>query len=280
MKKIIVTGITLVSLSLLTIVSARSAKGQSSNRTFNLPSQAKELNPGVFDLGTSFDKGEKVQGLAILHPKPAVGLNHKPNHKPGGGDTIACYTFIANGARWRETEGFYIDPVNQDGYPEASVVSDISAGMSTWESQIAFNIFGTNLGAADVDGMDTVSTDGKNEIMFGDISEPGTIGVTVVWYTVGGPPWSRRIVEHDMMFEDPDYTWGNAGPTTETVLGDPNIMDFLNIATHELGHSAGMGDVYDASCSQETEYGYGQRGETKKRTLNTEDITGIKLLYK
>ena len=270
------TSVTICSVLLLAFTAVGNVKGQQSSRTFGLPPQARQINPGVFDLGTSFDHNEKVQGLAILHPRPAVSQS-KPNYKPGGASS--CYGFIANGRRWRETEGYYLDPVNSDGYSSAEVLYDISAGMSTWDGQVSFSIFGNNLGNL-VDGMDSSATDGKNEIMFGDIQEPGTIGVTIVWYTVGGPPSSRRIVEFDMMFEDPDFNWGNAGATNESVLGDTNFMDFANISAHELGHAAGMGDVYDPSCSEQTEYGYGQEGETKKRTLNAADIAGIISLYR
>ena len=55
-------------------------------------------------------------------------------------------------------------------------------------------------------------------------------------------------------------------------------MDFENIATHELGHAVGLGDLYN-DCTEETMYGYASYGETKKRTLEAGDITGIKKLY-
>lgn len=81
-----------------------------------------------------------------------------------------------------------------------------------------------------------------------------------------------------MVFDD-EYTWGDAGPTSETELGDTSIMDLQNIATHEFGHAAGLDDLYESSCSEETMYGYAEAGETKKRTLNDGDIAGITELY-
>ncbi len=56
-------------------------------------------------------------------------------------------------------------------------------------------------------------------------------------------------------------------------------MDLQNIATHELGHGAGLIDLYDAVASEQTMYGYSTKGETKKRDLNTGDIAGIQDLY-
>ena len=55
-------------------------------------------------------------------------------------------------------------------------------------------------------------------------------------------------------------------------------MDFENIATHELGHSFGMGHP-DSTCIEETMYAYADFGETKKRVLNAGDIAGIQELY-
>ena len=56
-------------------------------------------------------------------------------------------------------------------------------------------------------------------------------------------------------------------------------MDLENIATHELGHSIGLGDLYTSSCAQETMYGYADFGEISKRDLNSGDILGISKLY-
>ena len=56
-------------------------------------------------------------------------------------------------------------------------------------------------------------------------------------------------------------------------------MDLQNIATHELGHSAGMGDLYSGSCSTQTMFGYSGYGEIIKRDLATGDIQGIRKLY-
>lgn len=80
------------------------------------------------------------------------------------------------------------------------------------------------------------------------------------------------------MFET-NHTWGYAGPTNETELGDLNVMDLQNIATHELGHGVGLADLYETSCSEVTMYGYSTEGETKKRTLEEPDIIGIQKLY-
>ena len=111
------------------------------------------------------------------------------------------------------------------------------------------------------------------------IAEDRVIAVCIVWYIKGGPPNQRGIIEFDIMFDDYDYTWGNAGETDEEGLGDTSVMDLQNIATYELGHALGLADLYCDEATEQTMYGYGEAGEAKKRTLNTGDIEGIKKLY-
>ena len=106
-----------------------------------------------------------------------------------------------------------------------------------------------------------------NAITFGNYPTAGVIAVTTVWYN----PATKSIVEFDLMF-DTDWTWGDA-----TV--NSTVMDLRNIATHEIGHGAGLADVYDVVCSAVTMYGYSNYGETQKRTLETPDLTGLQTLY-
>lgn len=203
------------------------------------------------------------------------GFSHKPNHNGGGGGTGKCYAFMSGGIKWKTTEPYVLDTTNGDGLSEEFVASSTEAGLNAWDDQVAFDIFGSRDIVSIVDGADTQSPDGKNEIFFGSIEDPGVIAVTIVWRTLVG----KTIVEYDMIFDDPDFTWGDAGPTDETGLGNTSVMDYQNVATHEIGHAAGLAHPSD-SCTEETMYRFAQAGETKKRTLNTGDIAGIKALYK
>ncbi|MDX1607881.1 MAG: matrixin family metalloprotease, partial [Candidatus Spechtbacterales bacterium] len=83
--------------------------------------------------------------------------------------------------------------------------------------------------------------------------------------------FNRELVEWDMVFDDVDFNW--------STTGDVNAMDFESISTHELGHAVGLADLYTSDCSEETMYGYATEGETKKRDLNSGDITGMSKLY-
>ena len=56
-------------------------------------------------------------------------------------------------------------------------------------------------------------------------------------------------------------------------------MDVQNIATHELGHSLNLSDVYGTADQEKTMYGFGTTEETKKCTLEAEDMAGIRWIY-
>ena len=255
-------------------------------KPFSLPPQAVEVAPGVFDLGISSDvDGVQVRGYAFVHPKKRERPSHKPGHErggPGGGkgdDGSDCFAFLAKGTYWKTIEDYIVDPANNDGVSDAYIRAYISNAIGQWETALGAPVFGDEDVAGTVDGADLISPDGKNEVLFGTFTDSRTVAVTIVWGVFGGPPFNRRLVEWDMVFNDPDYNWGNAGRTNETGLGDINVMDFLNVATHEIGHAVGLGHPSDA-CIEETMYRFTQNGETKRRTLHAGDIAGIQALYK
>ena len=150
------------------------------------------------------------------------------------------------------------------------VENAVNAGVAEWE-KYAGNIFGgesTNYAAEYIDSY----ADGNNTVSFGVYPNSGVIAITNVWGYFGGSPKTRELVEWDMLFNDAYFAFGDA-----TV--NPAVMDLQNIATHELGHSAGMDDLYNTACYLETMYGYSAEGETAKRDLHSGDITGIQKLY-
>lgn len=283
MKKISSISIFVVLILSITFVLAipefksASANGKA---VVNVPSHAVEVAPGLYDLGTTYDKqsGKVVQGYAFYKYKNDVGkakggIPGKPGS--GGGDTgtSSCYTFLSKDAKWKGTpENYIIDSSNLDGLSDSFVRNNIAFDIQKWEDAGSYNIIGDEIIGV-VDGADTVSTDGKNEVYFADVGSNGAIAVTIVWGIFYGPPSGRELVEWDQVYDDVDFEW------TEDALIDSSKMDFESIATHELGHSVGLGDLYDSLCSEMTMYGYGSEGETKARTLEDGDITGINKLY-
>ncbi len=79
------------------------------------------------------------------------------------------------------------------------------------------------------------------------------------------------MVEWDQVYDDVDFVWSSSG--------EAGTMDFENIATHELGHTFGLDDLFTDACSEETMFGFASLGETKKGSLEGGDVTGILELY-
>jgi hypothetical protein len=149
---------------------------------------------------------------------------------------------------------------------DVDVRAAIEAGAKEWDSHTSKAIFGAaTSGSASVSD-EAKSPDRVNEVTFGTFSDPDIIAQTTYWFNV-----RKEIVDFDIVFST-GFTWGDA-----TV--DASVMDFLNIATHELGHGFGLGDLYKDQWSTQTMYGYGTEGETIKRDLDTGDIAGIKAIY-
>jgi len=233
-----------------------------------------------------------VEGYAFVHYKKGYGKpgtvcgngvcepSENKNNCPadcGGGDdgedtdSTGCYEFLAKGAKWRQVEPYIVDPSNSEDLSSTFISTELASDIDKWESAANHNILGDEISGY-VDGADTKTMDDKNEVLFGDIAEEGAIGVTIIWGYFRGNPATRELLEWDMVFDDVDFDWSSSEESGK--------MDFENIATHELGHAVGMGDLYEDQCSEQTMYGYATNGETKKRTLEAGDIAGIQELYK
>ena len=262
-KTIIALCMVFVLMTSVGFVVAGKNQQQKQDNEFALPDNAVEVSQGVFYLGKALDKGKFVEGYAFL-----IKDNKAKKAKPS--KESSCYAFLARGAKWKTVEDYLVNPINSDGLDEGFIQGNLASSIIKWETASGVNILGNEISGI-VDGADFEATDGKNEVMFEDLGETSTIAFAVVWGTFSAPKPFRELVEWDMVFND-YYSWGDATNTS-------GVMDFENIATHELGHAVGMGDLYNTECSEQTMYGYSTEGETKKRTLESGDIAGIQVLY-
>ncbi|UCG46373.1 MAG: matrixin family metalloprotease [Phycisphaerales bacterium] len=220
-----------------------------------------------------------LERIVFIHrPKPREAPRARPDKPvkpPKPPKDVQCYELMA--AKWKDLPAdLTIDP-EFSGLTDGDVVAAISAGATEWDSWTAAGLFGSTQVVED-GSWDTATPDGRNEMVFADYDDPGVIAVTIIWGYFTGRPSNRRIIEFDILF-DTDFNWGDAGETNETELGDTTVMDLWNIATHEVGHGLGLSDLYESTCTEVTMYGYSQNGETKKRTLDQADKTGIQELY-
>jgi len=166
-----------------------------------------------------------------------------------------------NDIKWNTSNVTYY--INSSGGPFDSL-SAIQEAMQTW-TDVATSIF------TFVDGGTTTSTayginDGVNIVVFGPMGTTGTLAENYFWYY----KFSGQMIDSDIKFNT-DYPWATDG--------SPGAYDVQNIGTHEFGHSLSLDDLYKSADSEKTMYGYAGRGETKKRTLDQDDIDGITYLY-
>ena len=115
------------------------------------------------------------------------------------------------------------------------------------------------------------SFDGKNIIAWGRTSG-SALGVTYTWYY----PSTGLVAETDTILNK-KFSWSWSG--NNGGCADSNSYDAQDILTHELGHWMGLDDEYTSNFIDNTMYGYGSKGEIKKDTLTTGDITGVSLIY-
>ena len=174
--------------------------------------------------------------------------------KEGDISETSCYGFLAGSKpRWNWTEDYI--------YNDGSLSGPFSDAVAIWENPVSGDIFGAgNSGSGYTWGV----YDYVNSISSGDYPEEGVLAVTAIWFR------GKNIYEYDIMF-DTDYAWGD-------VTINPNVFDLPTVALHELGHGAGLGDLYDVACKDNVMYGYISLGE-EKRILVDGDIIGIQKLY-
>ena len=210
-----------------------------------------------------------IDGLALFHHRGGHG-----GGPGGGGDKdVKCYAHIVKKVKWENAEDYIVDPSNNAGLSETTVETNIANAIAEWEDPngdgfVALDILGDKISGTIDRSLIGIDTNDKNEILFGDIAQEGAIAVNILWYLRGGP--DRGLVEWDQVYDDADFKW--------SFTGADGAMDFLNIATHEVGHATGMAHP-DNSCTEETMYYQSGFGETKKQSIESGDIAGILDLY-
>jgi len=173
--------------------------------------------------------------------------------------TDTCYKLL--GYKWTDKIQYSIQ---ESGFPALS--SSIKISASTWDSETNKELFNEVFPLTSGKTWGGVR-DYVNLVTYGDYPQEGVIAVTITWYTMG---LTKRAVESDILF-DTDFNWGTDG--------NPNVMDLQNIATHEIGHTLGLNDLYTSSCNTVTMYGYSWEGDITKRGLASSDIIGLQKIY-
>lgn len=226
----------------------------------------------VFAFAGKPDKAPRtLEKKVFIHYKKGYG---KPDwvadKKPPKDDGHSShYALLGKGVAWKDGMPLdvQVNPTN-GGVSDTFMEGAVDAALAEWDGWTSTDLFADAKINTDA-SFDYDSTDGLNEIVFGNWEEPGVIAICYTWGYFGGKPSSREIVEFDIML-DTDYDWGDGAL-------DSTLMDVQNIVTHEVGHGIGLADIYD--CELETMYGYSHPGDIDKRGLYDGDIAGLQELY-
>ena len=154
----------------------------------------------------------------------------------------------------------YLNPTNMDVTASAAETA-VRSALSTWSTQSgSASRYQYGGRVADTN----TAVDGRNVVIFRNASSGGALASTYSW-TSGG---SR--VDSDVVFWDASYQFFTG---TSGCSGGAYIED---VATHELGHSLGLGH---SSVTEATMYGAYTWCSTAMRTLASDDLAGLQALY-
>ena len=219
--------------------------------------------PGVALAQTNRATLIDVHRITMSQARPAATANcaNAPANPPSGG---------------YETTGWKVQGNKTASLNAATIPAGLGSA-SAIRTQLN-NSFGA-WDAAD-SGVPTISVTGSTSItkqtanhsydlLFGRAGG-STIAVTYTWQ------WSTGEIESDTVFNN-RLAWFIAGGEGDGCDESQAKFDLANIATHEFGHTYGLGHA--ANGRWETMYPYGFTGETLKRSLGAGDVTGIHALY-
>ena len=246
--------------------------------------QHKQVSHDTYYLGKHAHPhhGYEMEGYAFLHMHekaartPGPNLTKKVHFNRSEQHIVGCAAPIAEATYWKRSRGYWIHAQNRHAMSDEFVREAYAAAADRWQcalDSVAVVPAGPFLGFVD-GAMDTSVPTGRNEMAFGSIhGRPGTVAVTISWGVFGGPLATRHLSEYKLLFDEQQYQWGDGARKR-------SVMDLQAVATHELGHSLGLDDIYTSACTHVTMFGSSSEGATEKRTLEDEDVAGIQRLYK
>lgn len=173
--------------------------------------------------------------------------------------TATAYSLT--GWKWNTAYSGRLDTTNPYGLSSSGLLSAFNAGGNEWDNSVAAEIFGSITSGGSAGSIRKF--DGFNQ--HGFKAGGNYVAVTYTWASGG------VAVESDAAYNT-NYPWSLSGAS--------NAMDVQNVATHELGHTFGMGHTSTASANScLTMYPYVNYGQTNQRTLGDGDLRGIDALY-
>lgn len=141
----------------------------------------------------------------------------------------------------------------------------LNAGGQAWNLETSGTPFGQVVAG---ERGEPLTMDGENRIVFDDFGPTDWLAYAQFWYTlVDGEPF--LAIESDQAYN-----------TAKDLTADPSTegFDIQGLATHEMGHSLGLGHAQLGRCL--TMYPYMSPSESvDARTPGDGDVIGIRSLY-
>jgi hypothetical protein len=226
--------------------------------------------------------------LNVFNKQAADSANYIQASATIGG---SASSYDLTGYRWNQNNPqiqLYLNPTGMpsSGLTEASARDAIAAAANTWDDAVAQNLF-KDTNTVIVDSSKTVgdpfatsgAMDGYNVNGWWNLGG-NTLGISRYWYNpdsvVGG---YKSLLESDVWYTK-DKSWTTDWSTA--VNSGNNKIDLQSVATHELGHSIGMGDLYTLPASDPRKNDNAQvmnLYDAPQRTLGNGDLTGAQKLY-
>ncbi len=216
---------------------------------------------GTFGLSaTNYPDGNIGSDTSSLLSAPAVTST--------GGNSNAYWL---SGKKWTQLNPQVKMSVNAagSGLTGAQMRGAVSAAAETWDAATNQNLF------SDGGAVDTTAVQGKydkqNVVSFLKYN-PGCTALASAgtWYRLTKVGGYYPIVESDIAFNS-NYKW--------TTTGASGAYDFQSVALHEMGHTIGLGDLYNKAIFSKDSRQVMHYYTGVKRTLGNGDSTGVWKLY-
>jgi hypothetical protein len=178
------------------------------------------------------------------------------------------------GRKWTQADPQIVMSLKDDavlaatGMTKINVLNAITSDTNVWDAATNQNLFSDS--GAQLTTTLNWKYDHVNNMAFTPYAAGSSaIAATGVWYKTQGIPTGQMypIVESDMTFNSNDK-W--------STTGEAGKLNFQSVALHELGHTIGLGDLYNSADARQVMYGY---YSGVKLTLGNGDATGVWKLY-
>lgn len=150
-------------------------------------------------------------------------------------------------------------------YLNSNHIAPLQVAMTTWNNAGKGTFFNYGGTTATLSNSYLFINDGSNIVQPLAQGALGPIALTYSYMNMS----TGKYVESDILINTSSITFSFSAPE----IG----YDSQSMFTHELGHSLGLGE--ENSLTESTMYKSMAKNETKKRSLEADDLTGLSRLY-